>query len=72
MTTILTDNDISLEPILDKRVAILGYGNQGRPQALNLRDSGVNVIIGTRPDGTKRLQAEEEGFETASIGEAVR
>ncbi len=65
------DPDISIQPLLDKRVVILGYGNQGRPQALNLRDSGIQVKIGARANSTKRRQAEEEGFEVLSIPEAL-
>ena len=41
--------NISLSPIRSRTVAILGYGNQGRAHALNLRDSGVNVVVGARP-----------------------
>ncbi len=44
------DADVSLKPLERKTVAILGYGNQGRAQALNLRDSGVHVIVGNRDD----------------------
>lgn len=47
---IFTDDDASLEPLAGKTVAILGYGNQGRSQALNLRDNGVTVVVGNRPD----------------------
>ena len=53
---ILKDSDLSLDALNGKTVAVLGYGNQGRAQALNLRDSGVNVVIGNRigtnADGT--------------------
>ncbi|HEY3392352.1 MAG TPA: hypothetical protein VGK58_06580, partial [Lacipirellulaceae bacterium] len=45
---LLNDSDASLEPLAGKTVAVLGYGNQGRAQALNLRDSGVDVIVGNR------------------------
>jgi ketol-acid reductoisomerase len=47
---LLKDSDASLEPLDGKTVAILGYGNQGRAQALNLRDSGVSGIVGNRDD----------------------
>ena len=59
---LLKDSDTSLEPLEGKTVAILGYGNQGRAQALNLRDSGVSVIVGNRDDDY-RTQAIEDGFE---------
>lgn len=65
-----TDKDASLEPLTGKTVAILGYGNQGRAQALNLRDSGVNVIVGNRDD-EYRVRAKEDGFEPVSIPAAA-
>jgi ketol-acid reductoisomerase len=42
----IRDADIDPDPLLGKRVAILGYGNQGRAQALNLKDSGIDVVVG--------------------------
>ena len=44
------DDVVFLDILKGKTVAILGYGNQGRAQALNLRDSGVNIIVGNRDD----------------------
>jgi ketol-acid reductoisomerase len=68
---ILHDNDIDLQPLLSKRVVIIGYGNQGCPHALNLRDSGVSVKIGVRPESKRRVQAIEDGFEVLPIPEAL-
>jgi len=68
---ILRDNDIDLGPLLSKNVVILGYGNQGKPQALNLRDSGVNVKIGAREESRKRADAQADGFEVLSIPDAL-
>ena len=45
---LLRDGDIDPAPLSGKRVAILGYGNQGRAQALNLKDSGIDVVVGLR------------------------
>ena len=45
---LLRDADIDPAPLTGKRVAILGYGNQGRAQALNLKDSGIDVVVGLR------------------------
>lgn len=67
---ILTDADASLAPLAGRTVAVLGYGNQGRAQALNLRDSGVSIIVGNRPDEYAE-QARADGFEPLPIGEAA-
>jgi ketol-acid reductoisomerase len=67
-----TDRDIDLVPIRSRSVAIVGYGNQGAAQAQNLRDSGVEVIVGARADGKTRSEAERAGFEVVSIDEAVQ
>lgn len=58
------------ELILSKRVAVIGYGNQGRAQALNLRDSGVDVLIGQR-EGKGFDRAVEDGFAPTSIAIAA-
>ena len=68
---IYTDSDASLAPLEGKTVAVLGYGNQGRAQALNLRDSGVHVIVGNRRDAYFE-QAVADGFEPMDILEAAR
>lgn len=68
---ILRDNDIDLKPLLSQNVVILGYGNQGKPQALNLRDSGVRVKLGVRPDSKKRDEAIAEGFDVLPIPDAL-
>lgn len=64
-------NSISLEPIQTKTVAILGYGNQGRAQALNLRDSGVKVVVGARPGIGKEL-AKKDGFVPETFEAAIQ
>ena len=64
------NSDASLEPLKSKTAAILGYGNQGRAQALNLRDSGVTVIVGNRDD-EYRVQAEKDEFAPLTISEAA-
>ncbi len=67
---VYTEADATLEPLTGKTVAIIGYGNQGRAQALNLKDSGVNVIIGNRRDSYYQ-QAEADGFTPLTISEAA-
>jgi ketol-acid reductoisomerase len=64
------ERDASLAPLEGRTVAILGYGNQGRSQALNLRDSGVEVIVGNRADGYLET-ARADGFPTFPIAEAA-
>ena len=66
-----TDADASLEPLRGQTIAILGYGNQGRAQALNLRDSGMTVLVGNRPDSYFE-QAQADGFAPLPILEAAR
>ncbi len=64
------DSDGDLGVLDGQRIAIVGYGNQGRSQALNLRDSGLDVVIGAIADST-RERARVEGFETFDISAAV-
>lgn len=64
------DKDADLADIADETIAIIGYGNQGRAQALNLRDSGAQVLIGSRNDESA-TQAREDGFEVLPLREAV-
>lgn len=71
MARIFTDAEASLEPLKGKVVAILGYGSQGRAWALNLRDSGVEVVVGLRPEGASWARAKAEGFEVVAVGDAV-
>ena len=61
-----------LNLIQKKSVTIIGYGSQGHAHALNLRDSGVKVCIGLRPNGSSWKKAEAEGFEVKSIEESVK
>jgi ketol-acid reductoisomerase len=71
MPEIYHDEDVELTVIEDETVSIIGYGNQGRSQAQNLRDSGIDVIVGNTEDESYE-QAVEDGFETVSISEATR
>src|SRR3990170_2326345 len=65
------DNDASTEALRGQRIAVLGYGSQGRAHALNLRDSGHEVVVGLRKDSPSWTAAEDDGFTVASINEAV-
>jgi len=68
------DNDVNMDVLEGKVIAVIGYGIQGKPQSLNLRDSGVNVIIGAGP--RKKFpdwdRALEDSFEVMSIEKATQ
>ena len=65
------DADADLDLIRGKRVAVIGYGNQGRAQALNLRDSGVAVTVALPPDSATRARAGEDGFDVMTADQAA-
>ena len=69
MTGILRDGAAELRPLAGQRLAVLGYGNQGRSQALNLRDSGLAVVVGNIADASLD-RARADGFEALPIAEA--
>jgi ketol-acid reductoisomerase len=71
MMEFLRDADIDPAPLADKRVAILGYGNQGRAQALNLKDSGIDVVVGLRGGSGSTFEAESVGLATDLLEDAV-
>jgi ketol-acid reductoisomerase len=66
----LYDDDADLTLLDDKTVAIIGYGSQGHAHALNLKDSGVDVVVGLRGDSASVAQAREQGLEVLSVVEA--
>jgi len=65
------DKDADLSTLEGKTVAILGYGSQGHAHALNLRDSGVDVVVGLRPDSSSRAEAEGEGLTVLDVPDAA-
>ncbi|MEE8527121.1 MAG: ketol-acid reductoisomerase [Gammaproteobacteria bacterium] len=65
------DKDADSSLILSRRVAVLGFGAQGRAHALNLHDSGVNVVVGLRDESPSREVCRDLGLETATPGDAV-
>src|SRR5437763_10789529 len=69
---LLHDADIDPTPLAGKRVAILGYGNQGRAQALNLHDSGIDVVVGLRGGSGSANEAQAAGLSIALLEDAVR
>jgi ketol-acid reductoisomerase len=68
---VFKDNDADLAVLAGKKVAIVGYGNQGQAQALNMRDSGLEVIVGSIADASFE-QAQADGFPVMSIGVAAQ
>ena len=70
MVEIFHELDGDLSALNEKTISIIGYGNQGRAQALNLRDSGLNVIIGNKKDEYRNI-ALNDNFSVFSIAEAT-
>jgi len=69
---IYTESDVNVSALAGARVAVLGYGSQGRAHALNLRDSGFNVVVGLRPGGKSWAKAEQDGLQVKEPAEAVK
>ena len=67
-----SEADVDTACLADKQVTILGYGSQGRAHALNLKDSGFDVVVGLRPDGASWAKAKADGLTVKSPAEAVR
>lgn len=70
MVKVYYDKDIDVSPIIGAKIGVVGYGSQGRAQALNLRDSGAEVSVGLRKDGKSWKLAESDGFQPLTIREA--
>ena len=66
------DADADLSQLDGKTVAIIGYGSQGHAHALNLKESGVNVVVGLRPDSQSAAKAKADGLEVLSPAEAAK
>ena len=65
------DNDADLGLLDGKTVAVLGYGSQGHAHSLNLKDSGVDVVVGLRPDSPSVEQARSNGLEVTDVADAA-
>ena len=72
MVKMYYDSDADLNLLKDKNIAVIGYGSQGHAQAQNLKDSGLNVIIGLRRDLPEWDAAVDYGFEVMEVAEAVK
>jgi len=66
------DDEISLDPLKDQTIAVLGYGIQGNAQANNMKDSGLNVIIGLKEGGNSWKKAEADGHQVMSVADATK
>ncbi len=66
------DNDADLKHLAKKTVAVIGYGSQGHAHALNLHESGVNVVVGLRPDSDFNAKAKKDGLKSMPTAEAVK
>lgn len=72
MVKMYYDSDCSLGMLQGKTVAIIGYGSQGHAHALNLKESGVNVVIGLRPDSASCEKARAAGLKVLPVAEAAK
>ena len=65
------EQDADLKMLEGKKIAILGYGSQGHAQALNLRDSGADVVVGLHKESSSRKKAADAGLEVKTVSEAA-
>ena len=70
MAEIFYDKDADLSIIQGRKVAVLGYGSQGHAHSLNLKDSGVDVVVGLPATSKSRAKAEEAGLKVLTPAEA--
>ena len=72
MSKIYYQSDCNIKALKNKTVSVIGYGSQGHAHALNLRESGVKVVIGLREGGKSWGKAVAAGFEVYSVAEATK
>ncbi len=72
MAKMYYDSDCNLKLLEGKTVAVIGYGSQGHAHAQNLKDSGVNVIVGLTPSSARRKQVEADGLKVYNTAEAAK
>ncbi|KKD34959.1 ketol-acid reductoisomerase [Limnoraphis robusta Tam1] len=71
MARMYYDADANLDLLADKTIAIIGYGSQGHAHALNLKDSGLNVVVGLYPGSKSALKAKDEGLTVHPVDKAA-
>ncbi len=72
MATVYYENDADLSLVQDKTIGVIGYGSQGHAHALNLKDSGLNVIVGLYEGSGSWAKAEEDGFNVTVASQAAK
>ncbi len=72
MAQVWKDEDISLDPIKGQTIAVIGYGIQGNAQANNMKDSGLDVLVGLRKGGSSWKSAESDGHKVMTVSEACK
>lgn len=72
MAKMYYDSDCSLDLLRGKTVAVIGYGSQGHAHAQNLKDSGVNVVVGLMPGSARRKEASDAGLKVMDTAEAAK
>ncbi|MEE8181167.1 MAG: ketol-acid reductoisomerase [Nitrosopumilaceae archaeon] len=72
MAQIWKDEDVSLDPIKNETIAVIGYGIQGSAQSNNMKDSGLNVIVGLNEGGASWQKAQSDGLKVMSIADACK
>ncbi len=72
MTRTWKDSDVKLDPIKNETIAVIGYGIQGNAQANNLKDSGLNVIVGLNESGSSWKKAKQDGHQVMSVPDACK
>ncbi|AKX94129.1 ketol-acid reductoisomerase [Neomoorella thermoacetica] len=71
MAVVYYDQDADLNVLKGKKIAVMGYGSQGHSQAQNLKDSGLDVVVGLRPESKSRAAAQAAGLEVKTVAEAA-
>lgn len=72
MATMYYERDCNLSLLDGKKIAVIGYGSQGHAHALNLRDSGCDVVVGLYEGSKSAVQAKEDGFTVMNTADAVK
>ena len=72
MAKVFYDQDVNWDVMKGKKVAVVGYGSQGHAHALNLKDSGVDVVVGLYEGSKSAAKAREAGLEVKTVAEAVK